>query len=439
MGRGWVLFPWLALLLGMGGCRLSSPPWGVLEGYVQAGPSQTPIAGAVVRFSSDRHTDAVQTDPRGFYRIPLPVGTYTAEVVRDGYAASRVEGVPVGTLHRLDLVALPPFYAGWPKVAPNVAAEGLSPGNLVHPGQAVRFRAEGPLPMQWLLLRTGAIPSLPFAAPGQLVWERSGDTGWFALPEPLLRGPWEETFLHVVAYDVNNNRTHRLIPIRTPPFLPASTLSAPQLQAAAFTLGQSLRTLGLAEHPPALFVHLSWEPRPESMGYRLYRDGFLLGEYPPSVTEAYDQGADLQPGQPACYTLETLALNVRSLAQSCTTPLPAFTVRLVSPTGEASPSPTFQVDFSPQVGGALRLRLALYDTFTGGSVQLFPPVPTDQANLPWTGPSLVPGRTYAWGVYLAYAVDDPSNPRAYSVAVDQGGNLLGQVLPGPIATFEVRP
>lgn len=46
-------------------------------------------------------------------------------------------------------------------------------------------------------------------------------------------------------------------------------------------------------------------------------------------------------------------------------------------------------------------------------------------------PPLLPGRPYTFELYLAYAVDDPENPRAYSVAADRQGAFRGSPFRGP--------
>lgn len=435
-GSSFLLFLGTALL---GACYLQPPPSGKLEGYVQEGPTRPLVPLARITLRSPWGTFQTQSDAQGFYRITLPQGTYSTQVEREGYAASRIEGLVVGTASRFDPILLPAFYPGWPKNAPSLYPEGIPAGSLLAAGQSVRIRTSGTLPIQKIMVRLGSPPTLPLAAPGQLVWD-TGDTGWFTLPPSLASGPPGPTTLHVVAYDANNNRTHLLLPVRLGPSTGQDPATPPPLKAIAFTLSQPLQALSLGERPPGLFVHLTWEPVPEALGYRLFQGERLLGQYPPFSGEAYDQGPDLWPGQEACYRLETVVFGGPPLvSEACTTPLPPLTVTLLEPQGVASSTPTFRVAVSPEVPGSLVLRLVLFDLHTGSSVTLFPPSPTSETSIPWTGPPLIPGRTYTWGVYLAYATDSGEDPRAYSLAVDQAGQLIGQVLAGPTATFEVRP
>jgi hypothetical protein len=267
-----------------------------------------------------------------------------------------------------------------------------------------------------------------------------GDTGWFTLPGESVEGPGA-AFLHAVAYDQNNNRAERLLPVRLPP--PSASpppVASPALEATAYTLAQPLRTLALDDRPPSVLVRLAWTAAPGAEGYRLYREGYLLSVHGPSEEEAYDQGADLQPGREVCYRLEAWSQGAPlPPSRACVTPLPAFQVELLSPRDTGPAQPTFQVDFTPEPPTPPFLRLALFDLHTGQAVRLFPGAPAQGRAFPWTQDPLLPGRAYTWGVYLAYAVDDPDRPRAYSLAVDQGGVFLGQVLRGPTATFEVRP
>lgn len=430
----------LVLLPILVGCHPLPPPLGELEGYVQEGPTRPAISGAWVQVRSPWGVFQTQTDAQGHYRLTLPQGTHTAEVEKEGYASSLVRGLPVTAQAQFDLTLLPAFYSGWSKSAPQLYLEGLTDGTLLASGQQVRIRASGALPIQKIMVRLGSPPTLPLAAPGQLVWDQIGDTGPFSLPPPLVSGPPGPATLHVVAYDANNNRTHWLFPVKLGSVPGQNPQTPPRLRATAFTLSQPLQALNLGERPPGVFVRLTWVPAPETLGYRLYRGGRLLGQYPPLVGEAYDQGPDLWPGHEACYRLETVVAHGPPLiSEACTTPLPAFTVSLAEPQDTASPTPSFRVVVSPGVPGLLALRLVLLDLHTGNRVTLFPQNPTPETTIPWTAPPLIPGRTYSWGVYLAYATDAAVDPTAFSLAVDQAGQLLGQVLPSPTATFEVRP
>lgn len=437
VGSSFLLFLGIALL---GACCLQPPPSGKLEGYVQEGPTRplVPLAGITLR--SPWGTFHTQSDAQGFYRITLPQGTYSAQVEREGYAASRIEGLVVGTASRFDPILLPAFYPGWPKSAPSLYLEGIPAGSLLAAGQSVRIRTSGSLPIQKIMVRLGSPPTLPLAAPGQLVWDQTADTGWLTLPPSLSSGPPGPTTLHVVAYDANNNRTHLLLPVRLGASTGQDPAAPPPLKAIAFTLSQPLQALNLGERPPGLFVHLTWEPVPYALGYRLFQGERLLGQYPPLLGEAYDQGPDLWPGQEVCYRLETVvATGPPLISQACTTPLSPLHVTLLEPLGTAPPTPSFRVGLSPGLPGPLALRLVLFDLHTGSSVTLFPPSPASETLIPWAGPPLIPGRTYTWGVYLAYATDSGEDPRAYSLAVDQAGQVLGLPFPGPTATFEVRP
>lgn len=424
------------------GCGWNPPALVKLEGYVQQGPTRPPVAGVNVTLRSSKYIVQAQSDEDGYFSLILPQGTYNVDAEKEGYAGSRVIGLQISTPTRHDLTILPFFYHSWPKVPLQITLSGIQHGGSIKPNQRIRIQLSGSLPANRLLLRLGSPPSLPLVSGEQLVWNNTQDTGWFFLPQSLFAGPSGSSNLQIVAYDVNNNRTHLLVPIfleKGQSNMDSGGSDWPALKAIAFTLAQPLSTLSGIRRPPSLFVHLSWSLVSGARGYRLYREGLLLGQFSPQINEAYDQGPDLSPGKEACYILETLLEGRTLVSQSCTTPLPAFTISLEEPTTLASPLPTFRVRSYPEIPGFFYLRLALYDLHTGNQITIFPSSPTGETTLPWPGPPLIVGRLYTWGVYQAYVTDNPLEPRAFSLSVDQAGNFLGQVLPGPTGSFEVRP
>lgn len=429
----------LTLAFPFSGCHSHAPALGELKGYVQEGPTRPPVGGARITLRSDRHLVQLHSNQGGFYRVILPQGTYRADISLEGYAGSRVENLRVTGSNRFDFFLLPPFYPPWPRTPPHLDLRGIQPEEVFHPGQPLRLTASGTLPLQKLLLRLGALPTLPFSTSGQIVWDGIQETGWFTLPESMFTGLSGYVTLHAVAYDLNNNRVHLLVPIRLNNGPAEAPDAPPVLKAQAFTISQPVRALASSNRPPSVFVRLSWTPNPRSGGYRLYRDNHLLGLFPAQTGEAYDQGPELRPGQEVCYTLEVMGAGQVLASQACTAPLPAFSLTLEAPLGRAGLLPTFRVRAYPEIPGLLQLRLALYDVHTGNTVTVFPPSPTGETALAWPGPELVLGRSYTWGIYQAYAVDEVAEPKAFSIAVDQAGSLLGQVFPGPTATFEVRP
>ncbi|MCS6869616.1 carboxypeptidase-like regulatory domain-containing protein [Thermus sp.] len=371
---------------------------------------------------------AARTDTRGRFSLFLPPGAYTVWVEGLGLAASRVEGLEIQPgANALDLVVLPPFRREWPRAAPQVWARVLEVGPWV------RYRAgmlpgEGLAPFA-LLVGLGQVPgSLSTGPAARFYLEEARDTGVRALNALGLSG---RTWMAVVAYDANNNRTERRFPLDLPPW---GRSGYPQdLKAVAFTLPRPLGLLALAQATSVL-VRLSW--RGEGP-YRLWREEggrrVLLAHLPFGATAYADVGPGLLPGERVCYTLE----GDEGAARACTTPLPPVGVEVVSPAPgeEVPPLPTFR--WRVWGGEALNLRFqpVVWDQLTGGGLFLSPTSATEAVPpLP-----LAPGRPYALEMYQAYAVDNPQDPRALALAADRQGLLSGFPVPGPVVPFGVRP
>lgn len=421
MRLGWVL---LVLLVA---CA-PSPRLGQVEGVLGLGPGGPAVPGAWVYWEGPRGAWAARTDARGRFALFLPPGPYAAWVEGPGLAASRVEGLEVGPgANALDLVVFPPFRPGWPRTPPQVWAEVLEAGPWV------RYRAgmrpgEGLAPFA-LLVGLGQVPGGLSEGPvARFFLEEAWDTGVRSLNAAGLSG---EARLVAVAYDANNNRTERRLPLLLPRF---SGSGAPEgFRAVAFTLPRSLGVLAQGE-AGTVFVRLAWRG---GGPYRLWREAggrrVFLAHLPLGAGAYADVGPGLLPGEPLCYSLE----GEGGSAWACTTPLPPLRVEVLSPQAgeEVPPQPLFRWRAEGGGSGVRRFQAVVWDQLTGGGVFL----PSTEGLEAVPPNPLPPGRPYALELFQAYAVDDPQNPRAYAIAADRQGLLAGVTVPGPTVPFGVRP
>jgi hypothetical protein len=91
----------LATFLHMGGC-LTEGRTGILHGHVTAAAAEpahtgaSPIAAATVEMSDENGlAHQATTDSAGYYRRPLPAGTYTVTASAEGYRPMTTHGVAV--------------------------------------------------------------------------------------------------------------------------------------------------------------------------------------------------------------------------------------------------------------------------------------------------------------------------------------------------------
>lgn len=412
------------------GCA-SLPPSPVrVEGVLFLRPGGPVVEGAWVYFSGEKGAWAVRTAGDGRFTLYLPPGVYTAWTEGEGLAASRVEGVRIqGSSTFLPIAAFPPFRPAWPKEAPQVWLMGPEVS-----GGLVRYRAgmASSLPGAALLVGLGLTPSpLTFGVQTAFYGDETEDTGWRALAFQGLGG---EVELRVVAYDYNNNRTEVRRPLSLP-FPGDSPGGVRHLKAVAYTLAREVEVLSSTPRY-ALWVRLTWEGGGGS-GFRVYRRedaGWVALAQLPSGVTVFQDGAGLVPGKRVCYRVEEVD---GPREEACTTPLPPFSVEILSPAHgeETGPDPTFRWGLQGSPGGSLSFLPMVWDLLSGTG-QTLPPTSGFEARL---GAPLQRGREYGFELYQAYAVDNPQDPTAYSVAADRQGTLAGYVVPGPFVGFKVAP
>ena len=344
-------------------------------------------------------------------------------------AGSEVRGLSLAPGPQLlGLVALSPFRPGWPRRPPLLEAEAGVEGGLLR-YRARLFPQEGLSPLA-LLTGLGYVPGTLSVGVGEhLYLEETRDTGYRLLDPRGLSGA---TTLFLVGYDANNNR----VELRLPLWLPGRAgQGGPRwAKAVAYTLSRRVEALGL-QGGYSLLVRLSWEGGEGP--FRIFREtevGVQEVAYLPQGTTAFtDAGPGLRPGERVCYWVR----GPETQAYTCTTPLPPLSVSISSPGEGEVTGPTPRLAWAVEGGGSglsFAFQPVVWDQLTGGG--LFLGVTQGTEVQP---PPLLPGRPYTFELYLAYAVDDPENPRAYSVAADRQGSLSGIAVPGPSVNFEVRP
>jgi len=420
----------LMALLALALAACSPPPrLAEVRGALSLGPGGPPAAGAWVYLEGPLGAWGARTDAAGRFRLFVPPGPYRAWVEGEGLAGSEVRGLsfPAGITF-LPLTALPPFRPGWRREPPGLSGEARVEGGVV------RYRArlepgEGLTPLA-LLVGLGHVPgSLATGVRAHFYLDETLDTGVRSLDPRGLSGP---TALILVGYDANNNRAELHLPLELPPATEEGRVE--RLEAVAYTLSRRLETLGL-ERGYSLFVRLSWSGLggPARVWRRTPEGDLFLAQLPQGTQGFTDSLAGLRPGQRVCYRVEARG----SLAEACTTPLPPLGLRILAPEEGATTGPTPHLAWSvegEEGGYTLRFLPAIWDQLSGGGRFL-----GTMEVLETESPPLLPGRPYAFELYQAYAVDNPSRPTAYSIMADRQGSLAGALVPGPMVGFEVRP
>ncbi|GAB5603006.1 carboxypeptidase-like regulatory domain-containing protein [Thermus sp. FJN-A] len=416
------------VVLALAACSVP-PRLSEVEGALSLGPGGPPVAGAWVYLEGPSGAWGVRTDRGGSFRLYVPPGAYRAWVEGEGLAGSEVRGLALAPGSQpLGLVALPPFRPDWPRRPPLLEAEAGVEGGVVR--YRARLSPQEGLPPLALLVGLGYVPGTLSVGVGEhLYLEETQDTGFRLLDPRGLSGP---TTLFLVGYDANNNRVELRLPLSLPGG--AGQGGPRRAKAVAYTLSRRVEALGF-QGGYSLLVRLSWEGGEGP--YRVFREteeGVQEVAYLPRGTTAFtDAGPGLRPGERVCYRIT----GPEGQAYTCTTPLPPLSVRISSPGEGETTGPAPRLAWVVEGNGSglsFAFRPAVWDQLTGGGLFLGM---TEEMEV--LSPPLLPGRPYTFELYLAYAVDDPGDPRAYSVAADRQGGLSGIAVPGPSVNFEVRP
>lgn len=451
-------------------------PSATLSGVVQRHLGGAGQADATVTFYDDQgQRYQTETALDGSYTLQVPAGYYDGLVTARGLASSRVQNLQVDTQgRRYDFVVLPPFNERWSTAPIGLSVTGFPNQTDVTGSFQVSFVVESVLATRGLYAAVGVVPVRDYPTRPQIALGRDVDLtltdGTLDVTPEMLAGVYGDTELEIVAYDQNNNRVHYLAPFAvTSEAVDVLLPPVRKAEVVAFTISDENRWLELqADTPrsahvttrssPTILTQIRWEPYtwPEAVreaegvayGFRVERlgaerlgaDGAQpIAMVPPDGRAAIDLGPGLLPGQAVRYrVIPFVAANQGSATEVTTTPLAPFRVTLLSPNEQAlvPTAPTFRWRAEPEVGAVRYYIAEVYDTVTGANVQRVGNV-TNGAQIVWDQAPLLPGRQYYWGLRLAYAADDPEEPRALSVAIDSQGAVVRAYLPGDVRGFMV--
>ncbi len=356
----------------------------VVEGYVtqsQGGPALegTSIEATTKSRGGTTKASTTTTDSNGRYSLSLASGTYDIVAQKNGYAASKVQDyyVLAGNTYKLSFIQKPVFYDGWAVQAPTINVSGISTNDTIASSVNIKITVTGANAIKLIEAHLGnRSGTADYSASDTDTLEFTYDPSQKPLPQ-------ENSYLYIVAYDVNNNRTERTIPFTTT-MGTSSYLNAPaDPKAYAYTFAKDLEILAKNVHTlkdkmgipydknilelpngekldlrsapqdTTVAVVVTWEKVTNASGYQIYRkenDGsyeaiaVVEGE---STTTYYDFDPRLTIGN--TYTYKIYPFDSNGLGNYAETPsvkiLNRFVVELVSPADNStgvSTSPTFK-------------------------------------------------------------------------------------------------
>ncbi|WP_019586501.1 carboxypeptidase-like regulatory domain-containing protein [Deinococcus apachensis] len=366
-----------------------------MAGYLanSQGGALVPSSAVTVENASGGVIATGTTDASGKFTLKLDPGVYNVSFKKEGYAASRIEGLRVtgGTNAPLNAIQRNAFATTLPVNAPKldvkylVGADAKAFGN--DPATAAQFAASAGVPVQ--VTATAAdpanSPNLIYTAvggvPGSGVFgaralftndpKNTTVTTTATLAGNTLRGVRGPTELYVVVYDSNENRTERRIPIVITDDKPndVALTSIQDPKALAITLSQKIgyyspiRPTGAPAEQSTLTVDLTWNyaggVQGNPLGVRVWTsdDGNtfrLLKTVQGSARSIKDGSASLEVGKKVYYQLEAFnsTASIRSDVFS-TTPLDSFTLSDLTPADgskDVSRTPTISWNVSKKVG-----------------------------------------------------------------------------------------
>ena len=218
----------------------SQNKYGWVEGYVADKKGGDPVAGVLV-------TDIVAnmtaiTDENGYFRLRAPVGERALVFTKKGYATTRIEGVRVAEEKATyqSTILLEAFDPELPLTPPQIEIKDLeTSGDLLKVTFAVSVAEPDRNGLVFTDVSLGTVGGNSGHLNGTVRHERLfGYDGNSTTVELSIAGFSGLVSLHIVSYDVNNNRTEVIRHLELPTTQVEVSPPAPQnLDALAITFG----------------------------------------------------------------------------------------------------------------------------------------------------------------------------------------------------------
>ncbi|MER3490745.1 MAG: hypothetical protein C4328_12890, partial [Meiothermus sp.] len=368
-----------------------------LSGLLVDNNAGAPVAGSLVTVDGSPATAV--TDAGGAFTLYLPAGTYNLNFSKPGYAASRIEGLrlqtDLGPISVIQKQATNPALALTPPTLQVTTGAGGCGGIAAGTDFATVTAASGCVPfriiataqgsgnmMRLIYAGLGKTPGSGFLTNPRFSWSadvNGPDTRNRTLSGANVAGISGATTFEVVAYDVNDNRVHRIYYLNfsqssgTPAVTPVSdfkVLSVTLAQAIGFygppkpvslqvpgTSGISLQ--GAPSSDSTLWVELSWTysgTNPDRFEVLRSSDGNTFSKIATlggAARTFRDASPSLAVGQRVYYRVDAVGSDTAAGPVLATTPLDRFSVSLLTPakgqTG-VSVKPTLSWSVSQKVG-----------------------------------------------------------------------------------------
>lgn len=415
---------------------------GTISGYVTQSNGGSAVSGTTLTTTAkDGGKATATTDSNGYYSISLSSGTYDVAASRSGYAASKAQNVIFDAQagKELDLIQMPVFNNDWAVSSPTLSVSGVSANSTVSGTVNVSINASGANAIKNIFVRIGNKANNPDFS------TTDGSSLSFSWNVSDMPGNPNSTYLYIVAYDVNHNRTEMTIPLTisqgsgTPPVVgPVYVL------ASSLTFAEDAHEMGvkradmykklkikkdpyLIEYgkgrffdtrvapPNATIVGIiEWEPVSGAKGYSIYRKEstgsifYLVGDITGGdYSYFYDFAPLLTPGKTYQYSVAAFNENGEgpNVDSEEITVLEKFEVYLESPYDKeqnVSTSPTFTWTTSQAVGEVQQYyvgALGINDDYFAFEQQV-------ENTTSVSGASLERNKLYEWDIYYAMAAAD---------------------------------
>jgi len=225
----------------------ANPEWGTVEslpGVIKEGSSR--ISGTVVEYA--RGTPLIScditlretgqktvTDEKGYFSFNnIQSGSYTLLSSKSGYAFSKAQNVNAsdGNSISLELIQMPYLNSDWLNLSPHIIITGVNDGDTVNPSKSVTVSAIGINRIKGIYVKVGNKQGYPS-------FQTDKDFISFKIPSGLPPG---KNYLHISAYDVNDNRSEITLNIDIPAnnVLKPPALSPEDVRAVSYTMGQTI-------------------------------------------------------------------------------------------------------------------------------------------------------------------------------------------------------